>query len=176
MLGGATSAGSAGSGGGAGSGAAGLGSSGGLTSGGGGGAGGRSTGGVPVLSGGGGGNVVPPPGGGAGAGVTLATRVERRYQFSAVPPLTPPLNRKYSYAPAATGLYSANAVGAVVAPLIACTTRMPSATVDAPAPPALRMPTPVVPLALPVEITSLSDAELSSPSTVLRYSAPPLPT
>ncbi len=32
------------------------------------------------------------------------------------------------------------------------------------------------PLELPVEITNLSDAELSSPSTVLRYSAPPVPT
>ncbi len=114
-------------------------------------------------------------GGAAGAGTTSLTRVERRYQFSPLPALTPPLNRKYSNAPAATGAYSANAFALVLAPLIACTTRMPSATVSAPAPPALRMPTPVVPLATPLEITSRSDAESSAPSTVSRYSAPPLP-
>jgi len=42
---------------------------------------------------GGGGVALPLP---LGAGVGPATRVERRYQFSPVPALTPPLNRKYS--------------------------------------------------------------------------------
>lgn len=61
----------------------------------GGGVGGNSDcgGGGAVSGGTGGGGSVGSSGGGAGAGGAGVVSVERRYQFSSLPALTPPLNK-----------------------------------------------------------------------------------
>ncbi len=119
------------------------------------------------------GSGIASPGTGAGGGAP-GRIAERRYQLSPAPAASP-LARRYSNGPAATGPASENASAAVVAPLTASTTRMPSASVEAPAPLRLVMPTAVLPDVLPPETISRSEGAPSAPSSVCRSSRPPAP-
>ena len=67
------------------------------------------------------------------------------------------------------GRVSENAVGVVVPPLIACTSKMPLPVVSAPGPPTLLTCREEFPVALAPSITSLSDGELSAPRNVLNF-------
>ena len=69
-----------------------------------------------------------------------------------------------------------NALASVVAPLIACTTRMPFDVVGAPVPPTFVTLRVVEPVAVPPLTTSLSELELSAASTALSAIVPLLPT
>src|SRR4051812_13375355 len=109
-----------------------------------------------------------------GAGATPAGgSVERRYQLSPAPAASP-RNRKYSKAPAEADPARPKAVGAVVAPLAASTTRMPSPRVGASAPPTLATAMAVNPEALaPAPVTtSRSDGAPSAASCACSNSSP----
>src|SRR4029453_5236898 len=117
--------------------------------------------------------------GGGMSGVGGAMSVFRRYQLPCDPGVAPPLNRKYPNAPAVIEPpWSENAPDAERAGTSACTTRMPSPTVSAPPPPALRIAMLVGPPG-PTDVpstTKVSERVAAPPSlrTVSSLSTPPL--
>src|SRR5262249_36568067 len=136
----------------------------------------RGIGGAPGTGVGNGG--VPGAGVGVGIGAPTggATIALRKNQLLSAPGVTPPLNRKESNAPGVRRPpANANAVGVVVPPLMALTTRMPLLTVSAPGPPVLRTKMLVEPEPLPPLMISWFEGEPSVPRKVLSPMVPPVP-
>ena len=115
---------------------------------------------------------------GPGGGGRRRGKVERKYQFPFGWIGNAAVEKLYSYGPATAGAPSAKTPAAERAGSSASTTRMPSPTVSAPPPPALRIAMFVAPPA-PTDVpstTNVSERVAAPPSlsTVSSFSVPPL--